>query len=541
MAVRARDLEAILALSDPERVPHWAPALEDVLVELHDSIRRERDQARASSEHARRQREGALRGPIPMVSLDASGVVQCANIGAARLLDVSAQDLVGSRLDDLLEAMVGPLSPVCSRIVKVLGEHALTAEVRALETRSGIRRSVLCLIDTVCREEGEPAEAACALIGLDGLEEPPEAPRTSAVDAAITRLAASVAHDFNDLLTAIFGHARLLRGRLAGDARALREVQEIEHAAERARLLTDQLRAFGRGTASHPEDEQHGTEGHPAWSDDPLEEVRAALPSGRMGGCVCVVDDDSGVRRLVVTVLESGGYSVVDASSGEEALRVFREESGRIDLLLTDINMPTMHGDDLYDALRATHPNLQVVYMSGLVDKAEFRLGKPWACDFLQKPFFPRELLAKVEEALTRADQVSSRPRVLVVDDYADARAMLGRMLRSLGLDAVVAENAEKALETLANTRVDAVICDVVMPGKGGVQACAEMRRRHPKVEVIAMTGHPSASPGLADARKVGAIATLHKPFRVEQLKEALELALHGPLLPEIEGPRRVG
>jgi len=121
-------------------------------------------------------------------------------------------------------------------------------------------------------------------------------------------------------------------------------------------------------------------------------------------GCetILLVEDAALVRTLAREVLETAGYRVLEAASAEAALNLCENINGtRIDLLLTDVVMPGMSGDDMSKILLAKHPNLPVLYMSGYTDEAIVQHGvlEP-GLNFLQKPFSPGALALKVREVL---------------------------------------------------------------------------------------------------------------------------------------------
>jgi signal transduction histidine kinase/ActR/RegA family two-component response regulator len=116
---------------------------------------------------------------------------------------------------------------------------------------------------------------------------------------------------------------------------------------------------------------------------------------------ILVVEDEPGVRKLASEFLRSGGYNILEAAEGADALRTVNEHHGTIDILLTDIVMPGMSGAELAEALKKIRPAIRVIYMSGY---AEFS-GKngervPEATRVLQKPFSRNTLLEKVREAM---------------------------------------------------------------------------------------------------------------------------------------------
>jgi two-component system, cell cycle sensor histidine kinase and response regulator CckA len=125
----------------------------------------------------------------------------------------------------------------------------------------------------------------------------------------------------------------------------------------------------------------------------------------RWGGSetVLVVEDEEPVRRLIRAALRRGGYRVVDAKDGEEALDVYRREQREVALVATDVVMPRLGGAALAQWLRSVDPGLRILYLSGYTDEALERSGvRTSGSSFLQKPFSPNTLLRKVRELLDR-------------------------------------------------------------------------------------------------------------------------------------------
>ena len=116
---------------------------------------------------------------------------------------------------------------------------------------------------------------------------------------------------------------------------------------------------------------------------------------------VLLVEDEAGLRRLIRQVLETHGYTVLQAADFREALEWCRRHSGPIHLFLTDLVMPGMSGQDLAGQVTRLRPQLKVLYMSGHTDHAVLDDG--WldtGIAFLRKPFTPSILLAKLHEVL---------------------------------------------------------------------------------------------------------------------------------------------
>jgi two-component system cell cycle sensor histidine kinase/response regulator CckA len=124
---------------------------------------------------------------------------------------------------------------------------------------------------------------------------------------------------------------------------------------------------------------------------------------------VLLVEDEEGVRTLSRMILESHGYTVLEAKDGTEALLLAEQHQGTIHLLVSDVVMPKMSGRELGERLAVLRPDMKVLYFSGYTDDAIVRHGIVDAkTPFLQKPFSPLGLGRKVREVL---DMQVERPR----------------------------------------------------------------------------------------------------------------------------------
>ncbi len=116
---------------------------------------------------------------------------------------------------------------------------------------------------------------------------------------------------------------------------------------------------------------------------------------------VLLVEDEEGVRNLARQFLERGGYTVLEAANGKEALRLVRDFAGPIQLLMTDVVMPEISGSELAARLVRIRPGLKVLYMSGYTGETIVHHGVPEpGVTLLQKPFDRGKLWRKVRETL---------------------------------------------------------------------------------------------------------------------------------------------
>jgi CheY-like chemotaxis protein len=130
-------------------------------------------------------------------------------------------------------------------------------------------------------------------------------------------------------------------------------------------------------------------------------EVGGLKPRQEATATILVVEDADDLRDITERILTKAGYRVITAANGAAALEVVKDHAGTIDLLLTDVVMPQMHGPDLAKRIRAAHPEIRVLFMSGY---AQPMLENGGALEdgvlLIEKPFTAPVLLDGVEHAL---------------------------------------------------------------------------------------------------------------------------------------------
>jgi DNA-binding NtrC family response regulator len=133
---------------------------------------------------------------------------------------------------------------------------------------------------------------------------------------------------------------------------------------------------------------------------------------------ILVVDDNEIVLNIVVAILKLSRFHVLSAENGPAAMIVAKQRIGKIDLLLSDVDMPEMSGPDLGQELKKTRPDMHVMLMSGGANGNLLVLNYGWA--FIQKPFVAAKLVRMVLEVLHSRDR--SQPGGQEFDSRKDTR-----------------------------------------------------------------------------------------------------------------------
>lgn len=153
----------------------------------------------------------------------------------------------------------------------------------------------------------------------------------------------------------------------------------------------------------------------PAGTPAPATESGPAAETLRGSGVVLVVEDEDGVRVVAKVSLEAYGYTVTLAENGKEALEQLERSAGRVDLVLLDIAMPVMDGEETMREIQRLHPDLAVVVMTGLGDiVAMNQLRQLGISGFLEKPFTPEHLASEVKRVMAIGSRGLDRRAVTV-------------------------------------------------------------------------------------------------------------------------------
>jgi PAS domain S-box-containing protein len=366
---------------------------------------------------------------------------------------------------------------------------------------------------------------------------------------AIGRLAGGVAHDFNNMLTAIGGFNTLALERLEEDSPIREDLDEVRKATERASVLTRQLLAFSRKQVLQPEllnlngvvvelqamlrpligeDVVLSTHLDPALGPieaDPgqLQQVvlnlvvnaRDAMPGGgRVSIETANVDveaDDPAIEpgRYVSLTVRDTGHGI-----DEETLRQIFEpffttkESGKG----TGLGLATVYG---------------IVKQSGGYVAVDSEVGVGTAFTiYLQRLDEARAPVRPAPVAPAPEPPPATAETVLLVEDEDVVRRLVRQVLEQNGYAVLEARDGLEAVELGRTTRVDLLLTDMVMPKLGGLEVAAELRALRPDLKVLYMSGYAEGAlgPGALGADT----SLLEKPFSFAALTDAVRGLLDG-------------
>jgi CheY-like chemotaxis protein len=207
------------------------------------------------------------------------------------------------------------------------------------------------------------------------------------------------------------------------------------------------------------------------------------------------VDDEIPTLRARKALLEAAGYSVVTASSGAEVLDTLAKGT-QVDLVLLDFVMGEMNGDELARKLRERYPDLPLIAVSALEQLPLTFLNT--VDGHVRKGQSPETLLATISQVLAGSCigvGMSSQPSagtILCVDDEQLQLQLRTMLFESAGFMVLQARSASVALEIFRSQHIDAVVMDYWLSGTNGTTVAEEMKRLHPRIPIVMLSGFSS-------------------------------------------------
>jgi CheY-like chemotaxis protein len=205
----------------------------------------------------------------------------------------------------------------------------------------------------------------------------------------------AAASELNNLLQIVSGTVAMLENIWEGAPGSERYFDMLRKSVDRAAKVTAQLVQHVGGTEKkilmHPSLKERAAPPAPARS--PLQVSR----------CILVVDDEPMALVLLNQILSQAGHTVVTAQSGFEALDYFRKEPGRFALILLDLSMPLMDGEETFNRFRAIDPNVVVLLNTGFIENRRLdRMMANGLAGFLRRPYRADEVVTQIQSVLEK-------------------------------------------------------------------------------------------------------------------------------------------
>jgi len=237
---------------------------------------------------------------------------------------------------------------------------------------------------------------------------------------------------------------------------------------------------------------------------------------------VLVVDDEANIRRFLAHELKKRGYSVIQASGGNQAIELARKHHP--DLITLDVLMDGMSGFDVTAVLKndPETKNIPILIVSVVEDrKRAYKLG---VNDYLTKPFKIDLLIDKVNQLLRDAQK-----KILVVDDDKNLAKSLKYQLGKRGYSTSVAHNGKLALEKAESRPPDLILLDIKMPGMDGYEVMKALKHKPEtaQIPILVMTG-VEIDGSRVKALSVGATDYFTKSGGFSKMFETIESILGG-------------
>jgi two-component system, cell cycle sensor histidine kinase and response regulator CckA len=133
------------------------------------------------------------------------------------------------------------------------------------------------------------------------------------------------------------------------------------------------------------------------------------ISSQRGTETILLAEDDAHVRRTVKEILRMAGYTIIEAVDGEDAIRQYRANATKIDLLILDVVMPGKNGKDAFEEIRNTNPSIPALFMSGYTGDIVLDKGvQDLSVNYISKPISANDLLKKIQEVLENRCQLGA-------------------------------------------------------------------------------------------------------------------------------------
>jgi two-component system response regulator HydG len=234
---------------------------------------------------------------------------------------------------------------------------------------------------------------------------------------------------------------------------------------------------------------------------------------------ILVVDDNKDLLNTFALILKRKGFIVETAEDGLLAIEKFK--NSHFDLVLMDVVMPNMNGIDALHKMREIDTKAKVILLTAYCEEDQLKkVVSEGAYRALYKPVNIAKLMELIGE-------VTGDPSILVVDDDADFRHSMARMLEVQGYKVSTADSGLEAISLAKQRKFNIAFVDIKMSVMDGLTTSIKLKENTPEIIIVMMTGYRDEVQDIVDQGSGrGVTKCLYKPFNVTDLKDLVSQSI---------------
>jgi len=231
---------------------------------------------------------------------------------------------------------------------------------------------------------------------------------------------------------------------------------------------------------------------------------------------ILVVDDNHDLADGLAMVLEDENHQVTIAYNGTDGINEFNKR--HFDMVFLDVKLPDMSGVEVSHKMHMKDANARVVMMTGYrVEQLLADVAKNADVEVLRKPF-------EIKRVLDILSQIKKESIVLIADDDPDFAESLSAYLDEHGIKTMIANDGQKAVDSVLSNPIDVLVLDLCMPVMRGLEVYLELKQQNSAVKTIIVTGHAKTEADSIDVlRSMSVTGCMFKPFNPDDMLQAIE------------------
>jgi len=483
-----------------------------------------------------------------IIAVNAEGSVQLLNPAAETLIGMTYDQARGRNVLDILNFAPGQeVQSIDATPAVELGLQELLSSTRRLEgqlrTPPGSQRLVSIHTAPLIGDDGSPLGSVIVIRDIALEREVAGQRLRSQKLESVGVLAGGIAHDFNNLLAIILGSVSIASLGLERGENVLDVLADAKQACLRAQGLTTQLLTFSRGGAPVKKVLNLG----PVVQEAASLALRGSMVELRLefSDDLYLVEADEGqvsqaINNLVINAKQAmprGGLVTIRlqnaTASDVDGLPIRPGPYALIRVIDTGSGIAPEYVNRVFDpyfTTKETGSGLGLASVHSIIQRHGgyiFLRSMPQSGTSFTVLLPAARHQTTSQVATSNSNQLQKAYHVLVLDDDEGVRRVMATTLRHLGHRVVATGRSVDAFEAFTTAAAqgdpfNVVFVDLTMPGDlGGAQVARDLRDRNPEVKIVVMSGY-STDPVMAQARELGMVGALQKPFTIDMVREIL-------------------